>query len=92
MVNSASLLAILQPLPPVKQIKIGDGTHLAAIAISTLQIGEGYNLGKRCAGAQTCKQPCFRWRYSLWIPMRLCPTSSYALQPANRSVHRSQDQ
>lgn len=40
MVNSASLLANLQPLSPVKQIRIGDGTHLAAIAIGTLQIGD----------------------------------------------------
>jgi hypothetical protein len=39
MVNSASLLANLQPLSPVKQIRIGDGTYLAAIAIGTLQIG-----------------------------------------------------
>jgi len=40
MVNSASLLANLQPLSPVKQIRIGNGTHLAAIAIGTLQIGD----------------------------------------------------
>jgi hypothetical protein len=33
MVNSASLLANIQPLSPVKQIRIGDGTHLAAVAV-----------------------------------------------------------
>ena len=38
MVNSASLLANLQPLSLVKQIRIGDLTHLAATAICTLQI------------------------------------------------------
>jgi len=38
MVNSASLLANLWPLSPAKQIRIGNGDHLAAIANGTLQI------------------------------------------------------
>jgi len=52
----------------------------------------GHNLCKRFASTQTCEQPCSCWRYTLWILIDLCPTSSYALQPANRFAYRSQDQ
>jgi transposase InsO family protein len=40
MVNPAALLVNLHKLSPVKQIRIGDGTHLAATAMGTLQIGD----------------------------------------------------
>lgn len=40
MVTCPSLLANLRTIAPPKQIKIGDGKHLAAPAIGTLQIGD----------------------------------------------------